>query len=111
MQQNPLTFADLFDAFTKNAISDSPLENWDNMSQDIMQDLESYDACRATCQDVAECFQFTYSGKQCSLGYSIHLGGPRPSEEGKRWTSGWLKDRINTWVDNQGPCYPEFPWT
>ena len=105
-----MTFADLYNNFTKDVLPDA-LQEWDNLSWDGEDKLESIDACRHACEDDKECFQFSYDGETCHFGHSIHLGEYKPSDNGRKWRSGWLKDRINEWVDEQGPCRPEFPWT
>ncbi|QIX00514.1 hypothetical protein AMS68_006031 [Peltaster fructicola] len=107
---SPMTFADLFRAFTGNVVPDS-LPDWDNYSQDKQVDAESYAACQQLCEDDKKCFQFAHQGKECRLGYSIHLGEPRASDQSMKRQSGWLKQRIETWVQSRGPCEPKFPWT
>lgn len=103
-------FAELFNIFARDVLPES-FDHWDNQCHDGEVESESYEACQKVCEDDTSCFQFTHHDGHCALGHSIHLGMPKKSENAVTWRSGWLRDRIKNWVDNQAPCKPEFPWT
>ncbi|KAI8940678.1 hypothetical protein NX059_001948 [Plenodomus lindquistii] len=105
----PLTFADLYNRFVKDVLPDT-LEEWDNESNDASVPANTYEECKKVCEDNKECFQFTHHGGDCDLGHSIHLGGPKKTNDGPAYRSGWLTGRINDWVTRQAPCKPKFPW-
>ena len=106
------------------------LENWDSLSEDKwytdkteidkgwhfpMDDhkweTEAYMSeanCRKACEKTKECFQYIFfHDKRCRLGNAFCMGhplDPNETDEGRRQTSGWLTDRIKTWVTKQGSC-------
>lgn len=108
--QAPWTFADMFDALVRHNLPDE-LQDWDSISHDNVEAAESWDACKQSCEDNGECFQFVFDGEQCGLGNSIHLGQRKDPEGSKKWRSGWLKSKIEEWVSKQPACSPSFPVT
>ncbi|KAL2105712.1 hypothetical protein VUR80DRAFT_7009 [Thermomyces stellatus] len=134
---NPVLIRDMYVEYFLPRAADSR-DDWNNVSKDVIylnrtatedeegaavpeakkkSDIEkaahvSPENCRAACEAMADCFQYSYvhEGK-CSLGKSFKIGYPAsPAKEpAKRTTSGWLTERIKSWVEEQGECEAEWP--
>lgn len=135
-QPNPVLIRDMYVEYFLPRATDSR-DDWNNVSKDVIYlnrtatedegaavpddkkktDVEkaahaSLEDCRAACEAMADCFQFSYvyEGK-CSLSKSFKIGYPAsPAEEpAKRTTSVWLTDRIKAWIEEEGECEPKWP--
>jgi hypothetical protein len=122
----PITLRDMYhEYFVPRATSRR--DDWDNISVDIKFEEsgsvggrfkalglegwqkrahESADGCRTACEKTAECFQYSFRRGACGLSRSFKIGYPtRPeADPSKRQTSGWLRERIEAWVESQGEC-------
>ena len=137
-EPNPVLIRDMYvEYFLPRATASR--DDWNNVSKDVIylsrtptEDEESAavpdakkkseveraahtspEGCRAACEAMPECYQysFVHEGK-CSLGKSFKIGYPASSaadEPAKRTTSGWLTERIETWVADQGECEARWP--
>jgi len=81
----------------------------------------SFEACRETCNQIEQCFQYSYSsipvlnhngdsGSRCHLSRKLRFGVHKFPEEVKTesgevlrrtWKSGWRKDRLERWAASQ----------
>ncbi|KAL6245084.1 hypothetical protein RBB50_007859 [Rhinocladiella similis] len=102
----PLTFEELF-TFVEPSIRDR-LDDWTNLSEDLAyyggDAGKSFDACLTACEKNKKCLQFEHFGHSCRLSYDIRLGHRQLPDGGKRWTSGWLRDRIQAFKARHSPC-------
>jgi hypothetical protein len=101
----PLTFEELF-THIEPSLRDR-IEDWANMSDDVTHRGhagKSFDRCSAACMKDHKCMQFEHSGDTCRLSHDIRLGHHRPAEGGKRWTSGWVMERIEAFKAVHSPC-------
>lgn len=135
-QPNPVLIRDMYVEYFVPRATDQR-DDWNNVSKDVIYlnrtatdeeagravpdekktDFEkvaheSPDKCRAACKAMPDCFQFSYvyEGK-CSLGKSFKIGYPAsPAKEPtEKITSGWLTERITSWVEEQGECEASWP--
>lgn len=136
-QPSPILLRDMYLEYALPRLSNAR-DDWNNVSQDVIylngtategeqkkvvpvakqSQVEkaahaSPDGCRTACENMRDCFQYSYfyEGK-CILSKSFKIGYPTKHEEElvKRQTSGWLLDRIEAWVEKQGECKgPKWP--
>ncbi|KAJ9632988.1 hypothetical protein H2204_007378 [Knufia peltigerae] len=109
-RSKPLTFEELFFGLVEPLIRDRR-EDWTNMSEDVVYDEDdknragkSYEACLKACTANERCIQFEHFGHTCRLSYDIRLGHRQLPNGGKRWTSGWLMERIHDFKASHSPC-------
>jgi hypothetical protein len=103
----PLMFEGLFTMIEPHL--QEKTEDWSNMSEDVTyrkgaRAAKSFDKCREACAKDRSCMQFEHSSTECRLGYSIRLGHRQVPEGDRRWTSGWMLDRINAFKQARSPC-------
>ncbi|KAF2476704.1 uncharacterized protein BDR25DRAFT_278009 [Lindgomyces ingoldianus] len=103
----PLTFAELF-RYIEHSVQ-SQMDDWTNMSEDATFTTphsagESFDNCLDTCLRDRKCVQYEHFGGTCRLSYTTRMGHERLPEGNKRWTSGWVKDRIEAFKAAHSPC-------
>ncbi|KAF2110322.1 hypothetical protein BDV96DRAFT_500992 [Lophiotrema nucula] len=104
--KTPFTFKELF-GFMEDDM-DERVDDWSNMSEDVTlkkgDAIKSFKGCFAACLKNSRCVQCEHAGDQCRLSYSIRLGHRQAREGNKRWTSGWVKDRIDAFRALQPQC-------
>jgi hypothetical protein len=103
----PLTFEELY-TMIEPYLQDKAAD-WTNLSEDVVfkkgsGPAKSFDKCHKACLKDGNCMQFEHSGTKCRLNYSIRLGNPHVSEHERKWTSGWIKARIDAFKRAQSPC-------
>ena len=69
-------------------------QKWSELSDTERVSIENPENCRTLCDATAECYQWQHSDMQCSLGWSVKLGGRKAQEGNQRWTSGWRFSKI-----------------
>ncbi|KAH9896342.1 hypothetical protein F4778DRAFT_783616 [Xylariomycetidae sp. FL2044] len=128
---------DLYEEFVSPKLL-AKRQDWDNLSEDIfyldprsihdgwmfekakkegLTSVEknahkSYNHCRQACATDKLCFQFLYRKGACSCSRAFKLGKPskRPEKGSQRLVSGWMLDRIQSWIEDQGQCNkPSWP--
>ncbi|KAF2818742.1 hypothetical protein CC86DRAFT_375612 [Ophiobolus disseminans] len=105
--ERPLTFEELFTVIEPHL--DEKTDDWSNMSEDVTYDkgsgpAKSFDACYKACLKDAKCMQFEHSGIECRLGHSIRLGQYHAPKGSRKWTSAWMRTRIDAFKKAQSPC-------
>lgn len=103
----PLTFKELFDSIEPSL--QHRVHDWSNMSKDIALKMGSaagvsVEACFNACLEDRKCVQYEHTDDTCRLSHNVRLGQRRLGRDGKRWTSGWLKDRIESFKNAQSEC-------
>ncbi|KAF2448049.1 glycosyltransferase family 31 protein [Karstenula rhodostoma CBS 690.94] len=102
----PLTFGELFSYIEPSLQAQT--EDWSNMSEDITYTGGpagiSSESCRAACVRTTKCMQYEHSGDTCRLSHDIRLGNRQVPEGGKKWTSGWVVERIGAFKAAHAPC-------
>lgn len=103
----PLTFEELFTYI--EPILQEQRDDWSNLSEDVVYRGKktagkSAEACRAACSRDRKCIQYEHFGDTCRLSHSIRLGHQQPSEGTKKWTSGWMMNRIQKFKAKHSPC-------
>lgn len=106
-RSRPLTFEGLFAMIEPHIQNDA--EDWSNMSEDAEygegeSPAVSFDRCYEACLNEIKCMQFEYSAVECRLGYSVRLGHRQPPADGRKWTSGWMKERTEAFKSAHSPC-------
>lgn len=126
----PILFADLYQHFMGARLPEDSddLEDWFNHSEDAHirapgeaedrpipseevtpaqeQAYQSPEQCATACAEFSRCMQYTYefSEQKCSFSWSYRFGERRlPSSDGKRYTSGWMKSKIESDIE-ANPC-------
>lgn len=105
--ERPLTYEELFAMIEPHL--EEKTDDWSNMSEDVTykkgsSPAKSFDKCYRACLKDAKCMQFEHSAIQCKLGYSIRLGHYQAPAGSRRWTSAWMKPRIDALKKAQSPC-------
>ncbi|KAH8886006.1 hypothetical protein GQ53DRAFT_750838 [Thozetella sp. PMI_491] len=128
---SPVLLRDMYFQYFAPRVSDVR-DDWDNISGDVLylagrpsdgekskvvperkrKDYEkvahhSVENCRTACEKMPDCFQYLFKPDEfCKLGKSFRIGYPMAPEKdpAKRHTAGWLRERIQAWVDAQGEC-------
>lgn len=105
-------------------------------SVDVVDPHSNLESCRIACEHNEKCFQFTWRNTtidefgtpwgwsykhSCVLSSAFRLGSAKPAQEFwanlqekdtyRAWHSGWLNDRINTWVSQHRECPSGDHWT
>jgi hypothetical protein len=104
----PLTFEELF-GFIEHLLT-SQTDDWSNMSEDVTlangdPAAISFDTCFAACLKDPKCMQYEHFGATCRLSHSIRLGHEHLPEGATKWTSGWVKNRIDAFKAARSPCH------
>jgi len=106
MDSKPLTFEVLF-RYIEPSLQDV-IEDWTNMSEDVVyrgtHAGKSFNTCSAACMEDHECVQFEHVDNECRLSHDIRLGHRQSPHGGKRWTSGWMMDRIYAFKASHSLC-------
>ncbi|KAF2264436.1 hypothetical protein CC78DRAFT_463759 [Lojkania enalia] len=102
-----LTFKELFE-HVEPLLADQ-VDDWSNMSDDVIFNngdtaAKSFDACFDACLRDSRCVQCEHFGDTCRLSRVVRLGHKQLRDGNKRWTSGWVKDRIDGWRAAQPSC-------
>lgn len=105
--ERPLTFEELYTLIEPQL--QEKAENWANMADRVLYKkgsgpAKSFEKCHKACQKDSDCLQFEHSGTECRLGHSIRLGHSQPPEGEHKWTSGWMKSRIDAFIKAESPC-------
>ncbi|KAF2735580.1 hypothetical protein EJ04DRAFT_464611 [Polyplosphaeria fusca] len=105
--KKPLTYEDLF-AYMEISMSDQK-EDWTNLSEDIVFKRSdaasaSFDACFKACLKDSRCVQCEHFENTCRHSHVIRLGHRQLRDGNKRWISGWVMDRVQSWKASQPPC-------
>lgn len=80
-----------------------PREDWDNQSGNDEGRVNSLEECRARCEEVMDCKQYSIDKKShCRTRVDPCLG-----KIGVGVKSGWLYDRMLQFVQNMAPCGDE----
>jgi hypothetical protein len=100
----PLTFAELY-TIIEPSIADQK-DDWTNMSDDITlkspdPGAASFDTCFTACLNDRSCLQYEHFGDMCRLSHVIRLGHGQGPDGAKKWVSGWMKKRIQTFKANK----------
>ncbi|KAF2704959.1 glycosyltransferase family 31 protein [Pleomassaria siparia CBS 279.74] len=106
--EKPLTFEELFGYI--EPLLTSQTDDWTNMSEDVTfangdPAAISFDTCFAACLKDTKCMQYEHYGDTCRLSHSIRLGYAHPPEGSTKWTSGWVKNRIEAFKAARSPCH------
>jgi hypothetical protein len=115
LERHRLHHRDVFQHYIQPQITRNPSrENWTNLSHDLRAGTQgsSLEECKAMCEGVRECVQYSLSEMGCWFSKEGRLG--RPAEEGEGvWASGWLAERVRDWADGaHGICKREVvSWT
>jgi hypothetical protein len=103
----PLMFEELYTMIEPHL--QDKADDWSNLSEDVVYKkgsgpAKSFDKCRKACLKDGSCMQFEHSGTECRLDYSIRLGHSHVPTGERKWTSGWIKARIDAFKKAQSPC-------
>lgn len=91
----PLHHRDVFLGVVLPHISQSDGCDWDNLSDNAVNDAMSEEACRESCQRDEACIQYSYHDGQCRTDASPKLGLRKAGA-----SSGWKVDRIQRFVED-----------
>ncbi|RFU27329.1 hypothetical protein B7463_g8995, partial [Scytalidium lignicola] len=113
--QKPLLINELYSQFIAPRIRPS-IDNWYNLSDDViytapenpdprnkpadqMSDLEkvahkSFKDCGRACEEQPRCYQWVYFGDKCGFSHSYRFGRKRMPEDGVKYKSGFVLDKI-----------------
>ncbi|GAB7360962.1 hypothetical protein MBLNU230_g0945t1 [Neophaeotheca triangularis] len=127
----PYLHADIFKHFISRHVSVTR-KDWNNISKDRklakpelatkgdedfkkLQDyekaaVESQEACEAAClkKSADDCIQWMYSPGRCHIGKVIRFG-KSDEREAEHWTSGWIRERIDKYIEGFQGC-PKVRW-
>ncbi|KAF2877130.1 hypothetical protein BDV95DRAFT_601543 [Massariosphaeria phaeospora] len=103
----PLIFEELF-SFIETIIADQ-VDDWSNMSEDVTYNKGnpaaiSFDTCFNACLKDTKCVQYEHFGDTCRLSRTIRLGHQQPADGDRKWTSGWMMERIKSFKARYSPC-------
>ena len=56
--------------------------------------FNSFEDCRAACQENAGCFQYTFHDNTCGFSFSWRLGHKNKPDDQGSYKSGWITERI-----------------
>jgi hypothetical protein len=78
--------------------------DWDNLSDEDAEEVDSEGDCRARCEAKPDCKQYSFVQEtmQCKTRVDPRLGKPSNGT-----TSGWLEDRVLEFAHNQPACGDE----
>lgn len=104
----PLTFKELFDFL--EPLLGHQVQDWSNMSKDIALKRKgnagkSFTSCFSACLEDRNCVQWERFGDTCLLSHKIRLGHKQLPDGDKRWISGWLRDRVESFRSTQSECH------
>ncbi|KAI0512854.1 hypothetical protein F5B22DRAFT_287079 [Xylaria bambusicola] len=80
----------------------SQISNWDNLSQDVVDEDFSFGQCRDWCEKHDDCIQFSLTGSTCKTMKSVKLGKEHPlthQSDHVRIDSGWILSRVQSWME------------
>ncbi|KAF2132032.1 glycosyltransferase family 31 protein [Dothidotthia symphoricarpi CBS 119687] len=103
----PLVFEELFTMIGSHL--QERVDDWSNMSEDVVFSKgniasKSFDQCYGACLKDSNCLQYEYAGDECRLGHAVRLGQHQSPNGNRKWTSGWMQDRIKAFVSANSPC-------
>ncbi|KAF2199714.1 hypothetical protein GQ43DRAFT_442236 [Delitschia confertaspora ATCC 74209] len=103
----PLMFEELFKMIEPSIAPQ--VANWTNLSEDVKfsspdPPAGSVEACHEACLKDKNCVQYVHQKDFCQLGNTIRLGHEKVPEGDIVSTSGWMKDRIETFKRKYSPC-------
>lgn len=104
----PLTFEELF-LYIEPSLKEQT-DDWSSMSEDVTYGGghsagKSLESCKAACLKDSKCMQWEHFGDTCRFSYTIRLGHHQPPDGDKKWTSGWMADRIKSFKTAHSPCH------
>ncbi|KAF2771665.1 hypothetical protein EJ03DRAFT_268041 [Teratosphaeria nubilosa] len=105
---SPMRHSDVFKMLIQPQLSYEK-SDWDNAS-DLSQEGQEVDSalgCRALCEDIRNCFQYSYKEGVCKTATTPKLGAR--SEEG-RIVSGWMLGRIHRLAQELNWCGGQGEW-
>lgn len=81
--------------------------NWNNTPEYPIPDTSNItlEACRRMCEVNNTCLQYAFGGSGCSVGAEVYMG---QANEGT--TAGWMKDRIESWMQDLDHCNGQDGW-
>lgn len=97
--------------FTPNPSLEFGGRKWDELSDVEKASPESADNCKKLCMTDKQCFQWEHHDQTCRLGYAITMGSSRQAENNKRYTSGWMFDKIGAFRQDMKNCTEGPDWT
>ncbi|KAL6230200.1 hypothetical protein BDW75DRAFT_234587 [Aspergillus navahoensis] len=92
--QAPLLHFDIFDRLVYPFLA-TRIDDWDNFSygkQKVLTADEGFEDCRIHYEKDAQCMQFRFTPKKCTLSHSIVLGWK--ADPSVTSVSGWMMERI-----------------
>jgi hypothetical protein len=104
-----LEHRDVFKNFVWPRIRSHQGEGWNNLSPNMIGETDGVteDECQRQCQENPGCLQYSLSDTGCFISTrEVMLG-----EQAAGYTSGWMLDRIETWMGNLDRCGGHEGWT
>lgn len=107
LPKTPLTFRELFDSIQPSLKSE--VHDWSNMIDEIAVTKAgkaglSFAACYNACLEDSKCVQCEHFKDICRLSHRIRLGHEKPRDGYKRYTSGWVEERVEAFRRAQPDC-------
>jgi hypothetical protein len=105
--ERPLTYEELY-TMVEPHVQDK-VDDWTNLSDDVRykqgsSPAKSFDKCHRACLQDGSCMQFEYTGLECRLQHSVRLGHHQPPDGERKWMSGWITSRIESFKRAHSPC-------
>ena len=97
--------------FTPDPSLDFNGRKWNELSEVERGSPESPDNCKKLCMTDKECFQWEHHSNRCRIGYHITMGSHKEPEKNKKFTSGWMFERIGAFRQNMKNCTDGSDWT
>lgn len=83
-----------------------------SLTEDETVKVDSVKACTEACDRDEKCLQYTFDGDSCYIGKAFRLGTSKKPANGRKWWSGWRKDKLAKWAAEQSSCdISRFPST
>lgn len=108
MEQQIVPYREDWDNGSADKILEPPKEEADTPMKSSLwkwdEPYKSFNACKKACKEDPACFMWNHHGETCALGRPWKLGEKRLPKDGVIWRSGWNMERINKWIEDNGPC-------
>lgn len=106
-QGNVLHHQDMFRQYVLPNVT-SERRDWSNLSPNLIPNSQglSMADCRAMCEAKDSCLEYALGPNGCSLSDDVDMGALAESVE-----SGWMMERIRTWMHGVDSCRGQTGWT